>query len=64
MVLKPVVMNYGTTEIHFEKEVRVFCEILHNKTIHNISFKTIQSPDEKMYKSKKSVTLQNNNYMT
>lgn len=44
MVLKPVIMNYGTTEIHFEKEVR---KILHNKTIHNISFKAIQSPDEK-----------------
>lgn len=46
MVLKPVIMNYETTEINFEKESERY-RLLHNKTIHNISFKIIQSPNEK-----------------
>lgn len=63
MVLKPVIMNYGTTEINWERSER-------DRDFYTIKqyaiylLKSYNPPMKKIYKSKKSVTLQNNNYMT
>lgn len=47
MVLKPVIMNYGTTEINFEKESESDRDFYTIKQYTIYLFKIIQSPDEK-----------------
>lgn len=64
MVLKPVIMNYGTTEINFEKESESDRDFYTIKQYTIYLLKSYNPPMKKIYKSKKSVTLQNNNYMT
>lgn len=64
MVLKPVIMNYGTTEINFEKESERDRDFYTIKQYTIYLLKSYNPPMKKIYKSKKSVTLQNNNYMT
>lgn len=54
MVLKPVIMSYGTTEIKSEIESEKDRDFYTIKQYTIYLFKIIQSPNEKkMYKSKK-----------
>lgn len=64
MVLKPVIMNYETTEINFEKESERDIDFYTIKQYTIYLLKSYNPPMKKIYKSKESVTLQNNNYMT